>query len=962
MQVRVFLVISGVMLVCVLCNLAAADTPAHYYYFNERIDLELIPDQIMVRYLPGADPAGTQTALARTSTPVKTQSALGFGNWQVATLTRSAGDPAGVNAAVENVQSLADVQFSSPMFRFRDQGWLTTRPEILVRVQPEYQTEAEAIIATYVPAGEILERDFGGMSGAYKVASNENNGFAVLERANALAEDNRIRWAEPDLMCNVQLELIPDDPGFPNCWGLHNTGQFGGTVDMDMDCAEAWDITTGDPTVYVLIMDTGAQLNHPDLNIFAGEDFTGDDFGGAPVNECDNHGTAVAGCIAARINNTLGTVGASPTCKVLTARTFVSNVPCDGMGTVIASWLVNALDWAEGLGARVSSLSTGTPQTSALADKYQTTFDNGMIHFNSAGNEGVGSIDFPGNLDIVTSVGMLNNDGERNPDSNFGPDLNLSAPGVAIYTTDRTGSDGYYGGDYGFLSGTSFASPYAAGVAALIVSVEPLLTAQEVQDKIYCTAVDLGDPGWDEEFGYGFVNAEIALSAPWTDPDGDGAYGLCDNCPSVYNPLQEDTDADGDGDSCDVCPFDRFNDIDEDGYCADVDNCPDDFNPSQDDFDADAVGDVCDNCPNAYNPLQEDVDGDGIGDSCEVLRTWLVQADGLGDVVDIQMAVDSTTHGDTIKLADGVYTGIGNYDVDLKSRRILITSENGPAFTTIDPQGTSGTPHRAFALQGEETLETIIENVTITGGYGQTFQDASSGGGILFHESPATVRNVVFTGNEAVAGGAVYVLSCDPHFINCTFVDNTAPLGPAIFSYDFANVILENSIVAYNSSGNPTYCLESGTVTALCTDVYGNPGGNWVGCLSGQDGANGNFTANPGFCDYENGDYSIGATSQCAPDNNDCAVLIGALDIGCSGCDCGQVGDVNCDDGVDPLDIQFLVAFVYQGNDARCEKPACPTQAGDVNCDDGVDPLDIQFMVAFVYQGNDARCDPCAAQ
>ncbi len=961
MRLRTRIGMCGVLLVCVLSGIALADTPAHYYYLNERIDLEIIPDQVVVQYHAGADPAGTMDALGRSANPVVAQKSLGFDEWHVATLARSAGDLDGVDAVVANIHSMADVQYSSPLFRFKERGWVTMRPEILVRVQPAYHAEAEDIIAEYVPNGTIVERDFGGMAGAYMVASNEANGFAVLELANALAVDNRVRWAEPDLMFNVELELIPNDPGFGNCWGLHNTGQSGGTVDMDMDAVEAWDISTGDPGVYVLVMDTGTQLNHPDLNIQTGFDFTGGDTDGGPGNECDNHGTAVSGCIAARINNSLGTVGVAPACKVLTARTFVSNIPCDNTGSVSASWLVNALNWAEIQGARVSNLSTGVGETSALHDKYQDTFNNGMVHFNSAGNDGSEVIDFPGNLDFVISVSMLNRDGELDQQSTHGPDLNLSAPGVSIYTTDRTGSDGYNSlGDYVTVSGTSFASPYSAGVAALIISEEPLLTAQEVQDKIYCTAVDLGDPGWDDEYGNGFVNAQIALSAPWTDPDGDGAYGLCDNCPSTYNPLQEDTDLDGDGDSCDVCPFDRFNDIDGDGHCADVDNCPDDFNPSQDDFDSDAVGDECDNCMADYNPLQEDVDGDGIGDSCEVLRTWLVQADGLGDVVDIQTAIDSTTHGDTIKLADGVYTGVGNYDVDLKDRRILITSENGPAFTTIDPQGTSGTPHRAFIIQGEESLETIIENVTITGGYGALFQGANSGGGILFNGSPATIRNVVLRDNEAIAGGAVYANDCAPHFINCTFVDNTAPLGSAIFSYDFAAVTLENSIIAYNGSGASTYCLENGTITASCSNVYGNPGGDWTGCLSGQNGVDGNFSTVPGFCDHENDDFTIGQTSACAPDNNDCAVLIGAMDIGCTGCDCGLVGDVNCDDGVDPLDVQFLVAFVFQSQDARCDKPACPNSVGDVNCDDGVDPLDVQFLVAFVFQSNDARCDPCA--
>jgi hypothetical protein len=85
-------------------------------------------------------------------------------------------------------------------------------------------------------------------------------------------------------------------------------------------------------------------------------------------------------------------------------------------------------------------------------------------------------------------------------------------------------------------------------------------------------------------------------------------------------------------------------------------------------------------------------------------------------------------------------------------------------------------------------------------------------------------------------------------------------------------------------------------------------------------------------------------------------------------CDCGDntgsdpnaVGDVNCDGGTDPLDVQFLVKFVFQSQDARCAKSSCPFATGNVNCDTGVDPLDVQFLVKFVFQSQDALCDPCS--
>ncbi|MFZ5979496.1 MAG: thrombospondin type 3 repeat-containing protein [Candidatus Zixiibacteriota bacterium] len=136
---------------------------------------------------------------------------------------------------------------------------------------------------------------------------------------------------------------------------------------------------------------------------------------------------------------------------------------------------------------------------------------------------------------------------------------------------------------------------------------------------------------------YGEAHSDLCCP----DDDLDEVCDWTDNCPEVYNPLQEDIDADGVGDACDICPgYDDLADFDGDSHPDSCDNCPQAANTGQTDYDSDGIGDACDNCPGNYNPSQTDTDTDGVGDDCDncdaVVNPFQenMDADAWGDACD----------------------------------------------------------------------------------------------------------------------------------------------------------------------------------------------------------------------------------------------------------------------------------------------------------------------------------------
>lgn len=480
-----------------------------YIAQGERRTLTLDRSRVAI-WLPEGRSVASLGALAGVSASTERGAIAG---WSVVTLAAPAADPLAALNEVRDALGDEDA-YTAPVFLGADGGPVIPTRDVLIRFAPGVDRAAQ-LAAIGASGLAVLDADWAGMENAYRLRSAARSGVEVFDQLDVVMAAAPLEFAEPDMLFTGSGGAIPTDFYFPDQWGLRNTGQSGGVVGVDVNAVPAWDVTPGSPDVGVLVIDTGVDGAHADLALAGGRDFTNDPDAndGRPVNEFDNHGTAVAGCVNASWNG-VGVVGVAPAAPVYSARTFIST-NANGNWSGVASWTVNAIAWAHGLGLRVTNNSNYYGFSSgAIASVYAQTREAGMVHFASAGNEASTQVSYPASLPTVNAVAAVRRNGTRASFSNFSSLIAFSAPGQTIFSTDRSGPDGYTGTDWAIVDGTSFASPMAAGVAALILSVRPTLTPDEVEWIMEDTALDLGAPGFDVETGWGLVRAFPAIEAP----------------------------------------------------------------------------------------------------------------------------------------------------------------------------------------------------------------------------------------------------------------------------------------------------------------------------------------------------------------------------------------------------------------------------------------------------------------
>ena len=267
----------------------------------------------------------------------------------------------------------------------------------------------------------------------------------------------------------------------------------------------AWNYTMGSNGIKIAVVDSGVLATHPE---FAGRVLPGYDFVNNDTDATDDfgHGTHVAGIIAAGANNGIGMVGVCPNCSIIPVK--VLNESNQGTWSAVAAGILFAVD----AGANVINLSLGgSTDSQVVADAVHYATVHNVLVVAAAGNVRSNEPFYPAALDEVVGVAATRNDDTNWSLSNYGYFVEVSAPGYAVYSTYNNLGNTYSG--YNYMSGTSMAAPHVSGLAGLLFSQNPNLTIAQVRSLLQLTSVDLGDPGLDDHYGYGRIDAFAALQA-----------------------------------------------------------------------------------------------------------------------------------------------------------------------------------------------------------------------------------------------------------------------------------------------------------------------------------------------------------------------------------------------------------------------------------------------------------------
>jgi len=423
---------------------------------------------------------------------------------------------------VSQIAALPGVLLAAPLYALGEGGtgpWRAATHRVLLQGKGPEHTAALKRLTADLGGTSLQRRGAAPDQWRFDLPRGSRSPIAVAMR---LHDHPATRWAQVDWIQERSERYVPDDPKFPDQWHLENTGQNSGVAGNDIAAVPAFDLALGDASIIIAVMDSGVDLDHPDLAeaIVPGWDFINGDSNPSPGGS--SHGTSVSGLAGAPANS-IGVVGSCPGCSIM---------PLRMLGTSDATE-AEALDFGATNGAAVinnswgptdgTGIETPIPAVMATAIDNAVTFGRGglgTVVFWAAGNgHPIDTCDLDGFVAYPSTiaVGASTDSGEKSSYSELCEELDLTAPsgggGTSLTTTNIGGYTNHFGG-------TSASSPVATGVGALLVSAAPDLPWTGVREVLRNSAqkIDPGDAEYDTSghslsYGYGRVDAFAALSA-----------------------------------------------------------------------------------------------------------------------------------------------------------------------------------------------------------------------------------------------------------------------------------------------------------------------------------------------------------------------------------------------------------------------------------------------------------------
>jgi len=376
--------------------------------------------------------------------------------------------------------------FGSPVFADDGQGGSFASDRLIVQFEPG--TSESDMAQVHQQVGGKVEVTIPEL-GVQVVTVAQHLGFL---KSQAYRSDSKVRCVEPDYVAEVVD--VPNDPYFNNNyqWGM-----------FKVKATQAWDITHGSSNIRIAILDTGIDSSHPDLGakVVAKENFSGS----STAEAVNSHGTHVAGIAAAITDNGVGVAGLGYNSSLMNVKVLGDD------GTGYYSWIAQGIIWAANNGADVINLSLGG---SSFSDTLQQAVDyawnHGVVVVAAAGNDGSSNRLYPAYYDNCIAVAATDANDNLASWSNYGSWVDVAAPGSA-YSTEPNGQ-------YGYMAGTSMASPYVAGLAGLVFSVASDTNGNGRLNDEARSRIEAGSDDVGINVAHGRINAYQAVQGSSSPP------------------------------------------------------------------------------------------------------------------------------------------------------------------------------------------------------------------------------------------------------------------------------------------------------------------------------------------------------------------------------------------------------------------------------------------------------------